>query len=39
MDWKSVEFGKLVLKSKKDNKFKEYIYSGGWEVVDTVEKP
>lgn len=40
MDWKSVEFGKLVYKSKKDNKFKEYIYSGGWEeVVYTVENP
>ena len=40
MEWKSEEFGKMVLKSKKDNKFKEYIYKGGWEeVMDTVENP
>ena len=40
MDLKSEEFGKMVYKSKKDNKFKEYIYNGRWEeVMDTVEKP
>ena len=40
MEWKSGEFGKMVYKSKKDNKFKEYIYNGGWEeVMDTVENP
>jgi hypothetical protein len=39
MDWKSGEFGKIVCKSEKDNKFKEYIYNGGWEAVDTVENP
>jgi hypothetical protein len=41
MVWKSEEFGKMVYKSKKDNKFKEYIYNGGgWEeVMDTVKNP
>lgn len=37
MDWKSGEFGKIVCKG--NDKIKEYIYAGGWEVVDTVENP
>lgn len=40
MEWKSGEFGKMVCKSKKDTKYKEYIYNGGWEeVMGTVENP
>jgi hypothetical protein len=40
MDWKSVEFGKMVCNSNKDTKDKEYIFNGfSWEEVDTVENP